>query len=140
MLRSFKNTMSFIVFLVLGLLTLSLWLVSLISVTLCFVELGLSVFHQIINFVDKCLSEKDRIGEIIEHKYMQYLLIFLQSPISLIGPIGSLAFGLVILHLACCACWHFCAICTVVHYSSERTYAFFFRWNRYEKPVILGQN
>ena len=75
--------------------------------------------------------------QIIEHKYMEYLLIFLQSPISLIGPIGSLAFGLVILHLACCACWRFCAICTVVHYSSERTYAFFLDGTDMKNPLSL---
>ena len=106
-LRYLKITVGVMWFLVLGFVALSLWLVSLISVTFCFIELGLFVFHQIINFVAEHLSEGNRLAKIIQHKYTQYLLNFLQLPIILMSFVGALGISIL---LGCVGC---CAICCV---------------------------
>ena len=99
-----KISVGVVLFLVLGLTALSLWLVSLISVTCCFIELGLFVFHQIINFIVRHLSEENCIGKIIEHKYTQRFLIFMQFPIVLTLIVGFISLFSLLCCVGGCAC------------------------------------
>lgn len=101
-LRYLKITVGVMWFLVLGFVALSLWLASLISVTFCFIELGLFVFHQIINFVDEHLSEENCIGKIIRHEYTQCFLYFLRLPIVIVEFVCLLGLALLLGYCACC--------------------------------------
>ena len=98
----------------LGFVALSLWLASLISVTFCFIELGLFVFHQIINFVAEHLSEENCIGKIIRHKYTQCFLYFLQLPITLTFIVGFISLFSLLCYVACCACCCVASCCPSV--------------------------
>ncbi len=99
-----KISVGVVLFLVLGLTALSLWLVSLISVTCCFIELGLFVFHQIIDFIVRHLSEENCIGKIIKHKYTQRFLIFMQFPIVLTLIVGFISLFSLLCCVGGCAC------------------------------------
>ena len=110
-LRCLKITVGVTWFLVLGFVALSLWLASLISVTFCFIELGLFVFHQIINFVAEHLSEENCIGKIIRHKYTQNFLDFLKLPITLVIFVGFLGVLIPFCCIGCCACCCIASCC-----------------------------
>ena len=113
-LRCLKITVGVTWFLVLGFVALSLWLASLISVTFCFIELGLFVFHQIINFVAEHLSEENCIGKIIRHNYTQCFLYFLQLPITLTFIAGAIGLFSLLVCVGCCACCCVASCCPSV--------------------------
>ena len=92
-LRLTRIRIGLTIFVVLGSLELSLWLLSLISVTFCFAELGLFVFYQIIHFAAEHWSERNCINKIIKRRYTLYFLCFLQLPIILVTMFCSLAFS-----------------------------------------------